>query len=78
MLKYNLESLRIVERLKYLDLSRNEMFGKVPNGVSKLEKLNVSYNHLCGKLPVTNFSASAFWGNNCLCSSPLAACKSVA
>ncbi|XP_050252896.1 MDIS1-interacting receptor like kinase 2-like [Quercus robur] len=77
-LKFNLESLRIVERLKYLDLSRNVVFGKVPNGVSKLEKLNLSYNRLCGKLPVTNFSASAFLGNDCLCGSPLAACKSVA
>uniref|UniRef100_A0A2N9IMD6 Leucine-rich repeat-containing N-terminal plant-type domain-containing protein n=1 Tax=Fagus sylvatica TaxID=28930 RepID=A0A2N9IMD6_FAGSY len=77
-LKFNLESLRIVQTLKNLDLSRNEVFGKVPNGVSGLEKLNVSHNHLCGKLPVTKFPASAFLGNDCLCGSPLAQCKSVA
>ncbi|GMY08008.1 DNA damage-repair/toleration protein DRT100-like [Fagus crenata] len=77
-LKFNLESLRIVQTLKNLDLSRNEVFGKVPNGVSGLEKLNVSHNHLCGKLPVAKFPASAFLGNDCLCGSPLAPCKSVA
>ncbi|PRQ22511.1 putative leucine-rich repeat-containing, plant-type, leucine-rich repeat domain, L [Rosa chinensis] len=76
-LKFNLESLRIVQTLKDLDVSRNLVFGKVPKTVSGLDRLNVSYNHLCGQLPATKFPASAFLGNDCLCGSPLAACKKV-
>ncbi|KAK0576379.1 hypothetical protein LWI29_016522 [Acer saccharum] len=75
MLKFNIESLRIVKRLKNLDLSRNLVFGKLPEAVSGLDKLNVSYNHLCGKIPAAKFSASAFVGNDCLCGSPLQPCK---
>lgn len=74
-LKFDLEKLRIVKTLKYLDLSRNLVFGKVPSGVSGLERLNVSHNHLCGPLPATKFGASAFLGNDCLCGAPLAPCK---
>ncbi|KAE8022253.1 hypothetical protein FH972_008070 [Carpinus fangiana] len=74
-LKFNLESLGIVSRLKYLDVSRNLVFGKVPKAVSGLAKLNVSHNHLCGQLPATSFPASAFQGNDCLCGSPLPPCK---
>ncbi|XP_050364144.1 DNA damage-repair/toleration protein DRT100-like [Argentina anserina] len=74
-LKFNLESLRIVETFKHLDVSRNLVFGKVPKAVAGLDRLNVSYNHLCGQLPTTKFPASAFLGNDCLCGSPLAACK---
>ncbi|PQQ09544.1 putative LRR receptor-like serine/threonine-protein kinase [Prunus yedoensis var. nudiflora] len=74
-LKFNLESLRIVKTLKQLDLSRNLVFGKVPSGVSGLDRLNVSHNHLCGPIPATKFAASAFLGNDCLCGAPLAACK---
>lgn len=74
-LKFDLESLRIVKTLKTLDLSRNLVYGKVPEGVSGLEKLNVSYNHLCGQLPANKFPASAFIGNDCLCGSPLPPCK---
>ncbi|KAL6219232.1 hypothetical protein ACLB2K_012438 [Fragaria x ananassa] len=74
-LKFNLESLRIVQTLKHLDVSRNLVFGKVPKAVIGLDRLNVSYNHLCGQLPATKFPASAFLGNDCLCGSPLAACK---
>lgn len=74
-LNFNLGSLRIPKTMKSLDLSRNSVIGKVPNAVSGLEKLNVSYNHLCGKLPATKFPASAFVGNDCLCGVPLPPCK---
>ncbi|KAF8402188.1 hypothetical protein HHK36_013140 [Tetracentron sinense] len=74
-LRFNMESLRFATKLKYLDLSRNLMFGKVPGSISVLEKLNVSYNHLCGKLPTTKLPASAFLGNDCLCGSPLPPCR---
>ncbi|KAG5033509.1 hypothetical protein GLYMA_06G319700v4 [Glycine max] len=74
-LKFDLGKLRFGERFKFLDLSRNWVFGKVPNSVVGLEKLNVSYNHLCGQLPKNKFPASAFVGNDCLCGSPLPPCN---
>ncbi|RDX66877.1 DNA damage-repair/toleration protein DRT100, partial [Mucuna pruriens] len=70
-LRFDLEGLRFGQRFKYLDLSRNSVFGKVPNSVVGLEKFNVSYNYLCGQIPKTKFPASAFVGNDCLCGSPL-------
>ncbi|KAK3038238.1 hypothetical protein RJ639_030847 [Escallonia herrerae] len=74
-LRFNLESLKFAGTLKELDLSRNSVFGKVPKAVVGLNKLNVSHNHLCGRLPATKFLASAFVGNDCLCGSPLSPCK---
>ncbi|KAF3440971.1 hypothetical protein FNV43_RR19257 [Rhamnella rubrinervis] len=74
-LKFNLEGLRIVKTLKYLDLSKNLVFGKVPKAVTGLQQLNVSYNHLCGAIPATKFPATAFVGNDCLCGAPLPPCK---
>lgn len=74
-LKFDLGKLKFGKRFRYLDLSRNSVFGKVPDSVVGLEKLNVSYNHLCGKLPESKFPASSFVGNDCLCGSPLPPCK---
>lgn len=78
-LKFNVESLRIVKTLKVLDLSRNLVFGKLPKAISGLDKLNVSYNNLCGEIPRTKFPASSFVGNECLCGPPLPSspCKCV-
>ncbi|XWS24681.1 hypothetical protein CRYUN_Cryun27aG0003400 [Craigia yunnanensis] len=73
--RFDLEKLRIVKTLKQLDVSRNLVYGKVPTTITGLEKLNVSYNHLCGQLPKTKFPASSFVGNDCLCGSPLPLCK---
>ncbi|XP_054788641.1 DNA damage-repair/toleration protein DRT100-like [Prosopis cineraria] len=75
-LRFDLAKLKIVKTLKYLDLGNNSVFGKVPNAIAGLEKLNVSYNHLCGQIPKTKFPASAFTGNDCLCGPPLQPCKS--
>jgi Leucine-rich repeat (LRR) protein len=76
-LKFDFEKLKIASTLKNLDLSRNLVYGKVPKTVAGLSTLNVSYNQLCGQLPETNFSASSFVGNECLCGSPLpqSSCK---
>ncbi|KAH6795355.1 hypothetical protein C2S51_036341 [Perilla frutescens var. frutescens] len=74
-LKFDLGSLRFVKTLKKLDLSRNLVYGKVPKAVAGLSALNVSYNHLCGALPATKFSAASFAGNDCLCGPPLPPCK---
>lgn len=75
LLKFDLESLRFGNRLKYLDLSHNLVFGKVTKSVVGIQKLNVSYNRLCGEIPKNNFSASVFVGNDCLCGPPLMPCK---
>ncbi|GFQ00653.1 DNA-damage-repair/toleration protein drt100 [Phtheirospermum japonicum] len=74
-LKFNLESMKFAKTLRFLDLSRNLVFGKVPKAVTGLSGLNVSYNHLCGQLPLTKFPASAFVGNDCLCGLPLPKCS---
>nr|GLL42430.1 DNA-damage-repair/toleration protein DRT100-like [Ipomoea trifida] len=75
-LEFNLEDLRFnVKELKELDLSRNRVFGKVPETVAVLQKLNLSHNRLCGRLPATKFPAAVFAGNACLCGSPLPPCK---
>ncbi|KAK9138935.1 hypothetical protein Sjap_009529 [Stephania japonica] len=74
-LKFNLSGLKPPKTLKYLDLSKNQVFGNVPQSVVGLEKLNLSYNRLCGKIPATKFPAAAFVGNACLCGSPLPTCR---
>ncbi|XP_058721922.1 leucine-rich repeat receptor-like serine/threonine-protein kinase SKM1 [Vicia villosa] len=75
VLKFDLGGLRFGSRLKDLDLSHNLVFGKVGKSVVGIEKLNVSYNHLCGEIPKNNLSASVFVGNDCLCGAPLKPCK---
>ncbi|KAK9141359.1 hypothetical protein Scep_011040 [Stephania cephalantha] len=74
-LKFNLSDLELPRSLKYLDLSKNQVFGSVPQSVVGLDKLNLSYNRLCGKIPASKFPAAAFEGNACLCGSPLPACR---
>ncbi|GLT93889.1 hypothetical protein SLE2022_116590 [Rubroshorea leprosula] len=74
-LQFNLGRLRIVKTLEDLNLSHNLITGRVPKGIAGLEKLNVSYNHLCGQHPASKFLASAFVGNDCLCGSPLPPCE---
>ncbi|KAF7817101.1 leucine-rich repeat receptor-like serine/threonine-protein kinase BAM1 [Senna tora] len=39
-LRFDLKDLKIVKTLKYLDLAKNSVFGKVPSAVAGLEKLN--------------------------------------
>ncbi|XP_019094724.1 PREDICTED: LOW QUALITY PROTEIN: polygalacturonase inhibitor 1-like [Camelina sativa] len=74
-LRFDMGKLTFAKSLRILDLSRNLVFGKVSVTVAGLQNLNLSQNHLCGKLPVTKFPASAFKGNDCLCGSPLSPCK---
>ncbi|CAA7045314.1 unnamed protein product [Microthlaspi erraticum] len=73
-LRFDMGNLTFAKTLKTLDLSKNLAFGMVTEMVTGLQRLNLSRNHLCGKLPVTNFTASAFAGNDCLCGSPLSPC----
>lgn len=74
-LRFDMGELRLAKTMKFLDLSRNLVFGKVPESIAGLREVNVSYNHLCGRIPATKFPASAFVGNDCLCGSPLPPCK---
>ncbi|ESQ38925.1 hypothetical protein EUTSA_v10001857mg [Eutrema salsugineum] len=74
-LRFDFGKLTLAKKLQKLDLSRNLVFGKVLASVAGLKKLNLSQNHLCGKLSGTKFSASVFAGNDCLCGSPLSPCK---
>ncbi|ESQ33427.1 hypothetical protein EUTSA_v10007598mg [Eutrema salsugineum] len=74
-LRFDLGKLNFTKSLRVLDLSRNLVFGKVSAKVAGVKKLNLSRNHLCGKLPVTKLPASVFANNDCLCGSPLPPCK---
>lgn len=77
-LRFDMRSLKFAGTLKKLDLSRNQVTGKLPAAISGLETLNVSHNHLCGQIPAAagaKFPASAFAGNDCLCGAPLPPCK---
>nr|GMD57371.1 LRR receptor-like serine/threonine-protein kinase GSO1 [Ipomoea batatas]GMD75096.1 LRR receptor-like serine/threonine-protein kinase GSO1 [Ipomoea batatas]GMD79992.1 LRR receptor-like serine/threonine-protein kinase GSO1 [Ipomoea batatas] len=63
--------------LESLDLSRNQLSGKIPPSISSLSTLSVldlSYNSLTGKIPLgtqlQGFNASCYIGNN-LCGPPL-------
>nr|GMD66609.1 receptor-like protein 12 [Ipomoea batatas] len=68
-------SSQVADACKEFITSHNVVFGKVPEAIAQLQKVNLSHNRLCGQLPPTNFSASAFAGNACLCGAPLPPCK---
>ncbi|CAA7396420.1 unnamed protein product [Spirodela intermedia] len=74
-LKFDVAALPLPKTLQELDLSRNLVYGKVPAAAAGIKGLNVSYNHLCGRLPPTKLPASAFAGNDCLCGPPLPPCR---
>lgn len=67
--------------LTYLDLSHNRIRGRLPEGLVELERveLNVSYNRLCGPIPVggrlQEMGYTAYFHNKCLCGAPLSKCK---
>ncbi|PIA29858.1 hypothetical protein AQUCO_05800142v1 [Aquilegia coerulea] len=66
------------EKLERLDLSYNQLTGVVPTtfrNLTSILHLELGHNHLCGPIPPMKFKAEAFLGNDCLCDSPLPACK---
>ncbi|KAD3068308.1 hypothetical protein E3N88_36188 [Mikania micrantha] len=66
--------------LSVLDLNHNSIYGSLPETLTGLElqALNVSYNRLCGEIPVggrlQNYDNTAYFHNRCLCGFPLQAC----
>ncbi|CAM8933151.1 unnamed protein product [Rhodiola kirilowii] len=67
--------------LGILYMNHNGIYGNIPSAMSslKLQFLNVSYNRLCGRIPVggelERFDNSSYVHNKCLCGSPLPECK---
>ncbi|XP_057548346.1 polygalacturonase inhibitor 1-like [Amaranthus tricolor] len=70
--------------LLILDLSHNQIYGKLPDWLGEAPDLRIidfSYNRLCGPIPTAGgglqvFDASPFEHNLCLCGAPLPPCKS--
>lgn len=83
MLSFDLSPVSFLENLTALDLSHNKIYGRIPAQVNQLTDLvvqfNVSYNQLCGKIPVgpvtSQFDRYSYFHNKCLCGAPLPACK---
>ncbi|XP_027358654.1 receptor-like protein kinase 5 [Abrus precatorius] len=56
--------------LSQLDLAENEFSGQIPSLLPRLTNLNLSYNHLTGRIPMefeNPVYASSFLGNSGLC-----------
>ncbi|KAI4330493.1 hypothetical protein MLD38_028778 [Melastoma candidum] len=75
--EFDFSKLEIHSSLTSLDLSHNKVYGQIPEAMAGLELqyLNVSYNRLCGKIPVggrlQSFDDTTYFHNRCLCGAPL-------
>ena len=81
-LEFDLSKVKYFQMgLTRLDLSHNKIFGSLPPDLTKLslQHLNVSYNRLCGRIPVggqlQGFGPAEYFNNRCLCGAPLPKCK---
>ncbi|XP_057982475.1 polygalacturonase inhibitor-like [Malania oleifera] len=80
-LQFDLTNVEFPQSLTSLDLNHNQIFGSLPATLTDLELqyVNVSYNRLCGMIPVggklQSFDYSSYFHNKCLCGAPLASCK---
>ncbi|KAL8515666.1 hypothetical protein ACS0TY_014372 [Phlomoides rotata] len=83
MMDFDLSKVEFPESLTWLDLNHNRITGSLPEKMVKLVNLqffNVSYNRLCGKIPVggalQRMGENAYFHNRpCLCGAPLPKCK---
>ncbi|WCJ33963.1 Polygalacturonase inhibitor [Euphorbia peplus] len=82
LLEFDLSKVVFSANLGVLDLNHNKIYGSLPKELAKLislQRFNVSYNRLCGRVPVggalQKFESSAYFHNQCLCGSPLPNCK---
>lgn len=79
-LSFDLSKMEFPTSLISLDLNHNKVYGKLPQGLIavNLQFFNVSYNRLCGQIPVggklQSFDVSSYFHNKCLCGSPLPNC----
>ncbi|KAK7319340.1 hypothetical protein RJT34_04059 [Clitoria ternatea] len=81
-LAFDSGKVRLPKKLEGLDISRNRIYGRLPQGLTALKSLRwlkVSFNNLCGEIPqggsLRRFNASSYVYNKCLCASPLPPCK---
>ncbi|KAK4415013.1 Polygalacturonase inhibitor 2 [Sesamum alatum] len=81
MLQFDMSRMEFPKTLGNLDLSHNMIYGSLPEGLTKINyiNLNVSYNKLCGRIPVggnlQKLDYTAYFHNRCLCGAPLPDCK---
>ncbi|KAF8043830.1 hypothetical protein BT93_A1976 [Corymbia citriodora subsp. variegata] len=77
--EFNLSKAEFSKNLAYLDMNHNKIYGSIPKALKSVRSLNVSYNRLCGEIPVggrlQSFNYTAYFHNRCLCGAPLASCK---
>lgn len=79
---FDLTNIEFPEGLDSVDLNHNKIYGSIPAQITKVGNLqffNVSYNRLCGEIPVggnmARFDEYCYLHNKCLCGTPLPACK---
>ncbi|KAI4300726.1 hypothetical protein L6164_034068 [Bauhinia variegata] len=79
---FDLSKVQFPRSLISLDLNHNKIYGSIPAGLTAVDFLqgfNVSYNRLCGQIPVggrlQSFGADSYFHNKCLCGSPLPSCN---
>ncbi|KAK7826230.1 polygalacturonase inhibitor [Quercus suber] len=81
LLDFNLSKVVLPKSLTSLDLQHNKIFGGLLVELTKLnlQYLNVSYNRLCGHIPMggklQSFDYSTYFHYRCLCGSPLPSYK---
>ncbi|KAI4330494.1 hypothetical protein MLD38_028779 [Melastoma candidum] len=75
--EFNFSKVEIHSALSWLEVGHNRAYGQMPEAMAGLElqHLNVSYNRLCGKIPVggrmQSFDYTTYFHNRCLCGAPL-------
>ncbi|XP_017244170.1 polygalacturonase inhibitor [Daucus carota subsp. sativus] len=81
LFEFDITKLEFPESLIALDWNHNKLQGNVPVALTtlgNLQQFNVSYNRLCGQIPVggnlQSFTYAEYFHNRCLCGAPLPAC----
>ncbi|OWM82672.1 polygalacturonase inhibitor-like [Punica granatum] len=76
--EFDMTKLEVYNELISLDLNHNKIYGSFPKAMTELQYLqifNVSYNRLCGQIPVggrlQSFDYTTYFHNRCLCGAPL-------
>ncbi|ONK54873.1 uncharacterized protein A4U43_UnF10220 [Asparagus officinalis] len=84
LIKFDMSHITFPVRLTQLELNNNYIYGSIPAQINEvtefgLERFNVSYNLLCGKIPegvvTQKFPIWNYFHNKCLCGKPLPPCK---